>query len=100
MGLRDRLGRFWSIAGGERHADGTEELLVGDPGYDDWEVVRDFGELKTARAFRQSLTDRGMQAVLTADWPLDEFGRGDIALRVAPGQAIEAEDLLDSDDEY
>ncbi len=99
MGLRDRLGRIWNTAGGEPHADGTDELYLGDPFYDDWEVVRDFGELETARAFRQSLTDRGMTAVLTADWPLDEFGRGDIALRVPPERAVEAEDLLDPDDE-
>lgn len=93
--MRDQLARIWSTAGGKRHADGADELLVGDPRYDDWEVVRDFGELETARAFRQSLTDRGVRAVLTADWALDEFGRGDIALRVPPGEAIEAEDLLD-----
>ena len=99
MGLRDRLSRIWSTAGGERHPDGADELHLGDPFYDDWEVIRDFGELETARAFRQSLTDRGMNAVLTADWPLDEFGRGDIALRVPPERAVEAEDLLDPDDD-
>ena len=97
MGLRDRLGRIWSVAGGEAHADGLEELQVGDAAYDDWEVVRDFEDLETARAFRQSLTDQGMQAVLTADWPLDGFGRGDIALRVPPDRAIEAEEMLDAD---
>lgn len=97
--MRDRLGRIWSTAGGELHPDGAEELRVGDPGYDDWEVVRDFGELETARAFRQSLTDRGMTAVLTADWPLDRWGRGDIALRVPPGSWSEAEELLDPDDD-
>jgi hypothetical protein len=35
--------------------------------------------------------------VLTSDWPLDRFGRGDIALRVPAGRGIEAEELLDSD---
>ena len=99
MGLRDRLSRIWSTAGGELHPDGAEELQVGDPRYDDWEVVRDFGELETARAFRQSLTDRGMTAILTADWPLDQWGRGDIALRVPPGSWSEAEELLDPDDD-
>lgn len=94
MGLRDRLDRIWGTAAGELHPDGADELVVGDPAYDEWEVVRDFEELETARAWRQSLTDRGMQAVLTADWPLDEWGRGDIALRVPPGQWSEAEDLL------
>jgi hypothetical protein len=38
-----------------------------------------------------------VNAVLTSDWPLDEYGRGDIALRVPAGQGYEAEELLDSD---
>ena len=97
MGLRDRLNRIWGVAGGELRPDGLDELQVGDASYDDWEVVRDFEELETARAFRQTLTDRGMQAVLTSDWPLDEWGRGDIALRVPRPQAIEAEEMLDPD---
>ena len=97
MGLRDRLGRIWGAAGGELHTDGLDELRVEDAAYDDWEVVRDFGELATARAFRQALTEQGLDAVLTSDWPLDEWGRGDIALRVPPGRWSEAEDLLDGD---
>lgn len=97
MGLRDRLGRVWNTAGGRLHPDGLSELVVGDAAYDDWDVVADFQELETARAFRQSLADRGEQAVLTADWPLDEWGRGDIALRVPPGRGIEAEEMLDPD---
>ena len=99
MGLRDRLGRIWNTAGGELRPDGLDELRVGDAAYDDWDVVRDFEELETARAFCQGLTDRGMQAVLTADWPLDEWGRGDIALRVPRGSASDAEDLLDYDED-
>jgi hypothetical protein len=97
VGLRDRLGRIWNAAGGELHPDGLDELIVGDAAYDDWEVVQDFEDLETARAFRQALTDQGQEAVLTSDWPLDEWGRGDIALRVPPGQSSDAEDLLDSD---
>jgi hypothetical protein len=97
MGLRRRLSRIWNVAATEHHPDGLAELLVGDAAYDDWDVVRDFGELETARAFRQALTDQGAEAVLTTDWPLDEWGRGDIALRVPPGRGGEAEDLLDSD---
>jgi hypothetical protein len=97
MGLRDRLGRVWGVAGGEPRPDGLEELHVGDAAYDDWDVVGDFEQLETARAFRQSLTDRGLEAVLTADWPLDRWGRGDIALRVPPGLGLEAEEMLDSD---
>jgi hypothetical protein len=36
-----------------------------------------------------------LESVLTADWPLDEFGRGDIALRVPAGSWGEAERALD-----
>jgi hypothetical protein len=97
MGLRDRLGRMWEFAAGDSHPDGLSELKVGAAAYDDWDVVEDFGELETARAFRQSLTDRGLEAVLTSDWPLDEYGRGDIALRVPPGRGPEAGELLDSE---
>jgi hypothetical protein len=69
-------------------------LHVGDLRFDDWEVVRDFEDLPTARAFRQQVAEAGIEAVLTSDWPLDRFGRGDIALRV-PGDAwSDAEDLL------
>jgi hypothetical protein len=97
MSLPNTLKRLWGAVGGESHPDGVDELQVGDPRFDDWEVVRDFAELETARAFRQSLTERGVESVLTADWPLDRFGRGDIALRVPPGHWSEAEELLDVD---
>ena len=70
------------------------DLHVGDPRFDEWEVVRDFEDLSTARAFRQQVSEAGIEAVLTSDWPLDRFGRGDIALRVPPGAWSEAEDLL------
>jgi hypothetical protein len=95
VSLADRFKRLWGAVGGERRPDGLDELVVGDPRFDDWEVVRDFDELETARAFQQSLAERGVEAVLTADWELDEFGRGDIALRVPPGRWSEAEQLLD-----
>jgi hypothetical protein len=67
---------------------------VGDPRFDDWEVVRDFEDLPTARAFRQQLAESGLEAILTSDWPLDRFGQGDIALRVPPGAWSDAEELL------
>lgn len=97
MGLRERFNRAWGLAGGDAHADGLGELRVGDAAYDEWDVVQDFEELETARAFRQTLAEHGFEAVLTADWPLDEFGRGDIALRVPPGRGLDAEELLDSE---
>jgi hypothetical protein len=85
------------VLGGEPHADGQAELHVGDARFDDWEVVRDFGELEAARAWRQHLGEHGVDSVLTADWPLDRFGRGDIALRVPPGRFGEADQLLDEE---
>jgi len=56
--------------------------------------VRDFGNLKAAQGWREHLAAAGFDAVLTADWPLDRFGRGDIALRVPGEQWSDAEMLL------
>lgn len=95
MGIRDKVRKLLGIGEGSLHPDGLAELHVGDPRFDDWEVVRDFGELETGRAWRQQLTDAGIEAVLTSDHPLDQFGRGDIALRVPPGRWSEANELLD-----
>ena len=86
MGLLDRLR--------SPHADGMRELNVADPRFDDWEVVRDFNDLDSARAWRQHLEESGGDAVLTSDWPLDKHGRGDVALQVPPGRWSEAEELL------
>ena len=97
MGLRERLRRVGEVLGGEPHADGAAELHVGDPRFDDWPVVRDFSELEAARAWRQLLAERGIEAELTADWPLDRFGRGDIALRVPDGRWSEAEEALEAE---
>src|SRR5688572_16086817 len=99
MGLLDRLKRLGGYVGGSPHADGARELHVGDPRFDDWEVVRDFEDLEAARAWRQLLDERGIESVLTSDWPLDGFGRGDIALRVPPGRWSEAEEILSFADE-
>lgn len=74
------------------------DLIVGSPVYDDWEVVKDFEELDAAKAWHQHLSEAGIQGVLTSDHPLDEFGRGDIALRVPPGRWSEAEELLGPDE--
>jgi hypothetical protein len=86
MGLGDRLARF-----GRR---GNDSIHVGDPRFDEWEVVRDFEDLKAAEAWRQHLEEAGIDATLTSDWPLDRFGRGDIAPRVPPGRWSDAEELL------
>ena len=68
MSWRDRLPLIARGRGG-----GAGRLHVGDPRFDDWAVVRDFEELGAARAWRQHIAERGIEAVLTADWPLDEF---------------------------
>jgi hypothetical protein len=95
MKIGDKLRELLGVGTDTLHPDGLAELRVGDASYDDWEVVRDFDELETARAWRQQLTDAGLDAVLTSDHPLNEYGRGDIALRVPPGRWIEANELLD-----
>jgi hypothetical protein len=69
-------------------------LHIGDPRFDDWEVVRDFEDLESAQAWRQHLDEAGIEAVITSDYELDRFGRGDISLQVPPGRWSEAEEFL------
>ena len=73
---------------------GGADIHIGDATYDDWIVVRDFEDLETALAFRDQLRDAGLKAVLTSDWELDRFRRGDIALRVEGSDYGDAELLL------
>jgi hypothetical protein len=80
--------------GREQRVAGQGELQVGDPRFDDWEVVGDFDSVDAARAWRQHLEESGLEAVITSDRALDRFGRGDIALRVPPGRWSEAEEFL------
>jgi hypothetical protein len=70
------------------------DLHVGDPRFDSWEVVRTFEDLDSARAWHQHLEEAGIEAVLTSDWSLDRFGRGDITLQVPPARWSEAEELF------
>ncbi len=74
--------------------DGSRELHVGDPRFDDWEPVRDFEDLDSARAWRDHLESVGIEAVVTSDWPPDRHGRGDIQVQVPPGRWSEAEEAL------
>lgn len=60
----------------------------GDPRYDDWEVVREFEDLDTAMAWQQTLVENGLDAVLTSDWELDHFKRGDINLQSPAGAVV------------
>jgi hypothetical protein len=95
MRMSDKFRQLFGVGEDSLHPDGLAELKVGDARYDDWDVVRDFEELEAARAWRQQLTDAGVEAVITSDYPLDEYGRGDIALRVPPGRWSEANELLE-----
>lgn len=88
------LGRVRLAFRDRRPGPGLTPVQVDDPAFDSWEVVRDFADLRTARAWHQALEEAGIEAVLTADWPLDRFGHGDIALRVRPDDWSEAELLL------
>jgi len=86
--------RFRGSLRGRGGGPGKTPVHVDDPGFDSWEVVRDFADLRTARAWHQALAEAGIEAVLTADWPLDRFDHGDIALRVRGEDWSEAEFLL------
>ena len=77
-----------------RSRGGGADIHVGDASYDGWAVVRDFDDLDTALAFRDQLRGAGFKAVLTSDWELDRFRRGDIALRVEGSAYGDAEMLL------
>ena len=73
---------------------GEPSVHVGDPRFDDWEPVANFGDVETGRAFAEHLREAGLEAVLTADWEPDRFGRGDLQLQVPPGRWSEAEEIL------
>ncbi|HEX4464562.1 MAG TPA: hypothetical protein VH042_07985 [Solirubrobacterales bacterium] len=92
-------GRIRALFGVRSPGPGVTPVHVDDPGFDSWEVVRDFADVKTARAWHQALEDAHIEAVLTVDWPLDRYGRGDIALRVRPEDWSEAELLLSNLDD-
>ncbi|MFY9488017.1 MAG: hypothetical protein WAP35_04880 [Solirubrobacterales bacterium] len=72
------------------------KLHVADAAFDEWPIVADYEQLTTAMAFCQVLRDAGIAAELTSDWELDNFGAGDIALRVHPDEdQFAARDLID-----
>ncbi len=79
---------------------GVVKLRVGDAAYDDWPIVGDFEQLDVAMAFCQQLRESGFAAEITSDWPLDEFGNGDIALRTHPEEdQWAARDLIEFPDD-
>jgi hypothetical protein len=74
--------------------DGAGRIHIGDPRFDEWEVVHEFEDLATGLSWRDALRERGLEAELTSDWELDRFKRGDIQLQVPPGQWSEAEEIM------
>lgn len=75
-------------------------LRVGDGAYDSWPIVGEFELIDVAMAFCQQLREAGFAAEITSDWPLDEFGQGDIALRTHPEEdQFAARDLIEFPDD-
>jgi hypothetical protein len=91
MSLFDRLRRSGAARKG---GPGKTPVHVNDPRFEGWEVVRDFADVRTARAWHQALAEAGIEAVLVSDWPIDRFGRGEISLSVQSENWSEAELLL------
>ncbi len=89
MSLFDRIKQKVTSLG-----DGSGRIHIGDPRFDDWEVVHEFEDLKTALAWRDVLREHGLEAELTSDWELDRTNRGEIQLQVPPGRWSEAEVLV------
>jgi hypothetical protein len=89
MSLFDRFKQKVSTFG-----TGQDRIHIGDPRFDEWEIVHEFGDLQTGLAWRDVLREHGIEAELTADWELDRFDRGDINLQVPPGKWSEAEELV------
>jgi hypothetical protein len=91
MSLMDRLRRAFRD---RPPGPGATPVYVDDPRFDGWEIVRDFGDVRTARAWHQALVEARIEAVLTSDWPVNRFGHGEISLRVQGEDWSEAELLL------
>ena len=88
--MPDWLPRRWRGGSGP----GQTPVHVGDARFEGWEVVREFTDVRTARAWHQALEEAGIEAALTADWQVDRFGHGAIWLCVRPEDWSEAELLL------
>lgn len=71
-------------------------VSIGDPRLEGWETVTVFEEQTTAMAWRDQLRGMGVDAVCTADHPLDRMGRGDIYLVVPPEQWSRANEILEN----
>jgi len=84
------------LFGGAGRAGREPPVSVGDPRFERWETVGTFEDRDTAVAWRDQLRARGIDSACVADHPLDERGRGDIYLVVAPGQWSRANEVLEN----
>jgi hypothetical protein len=71
-------------------------VTIADPRFEDWETVATFEDETTALAWRGQLRTLGIDASLTADQPLDRFGRGDVYLVVPAEQWSRANEVVDN----
>jgi hypothetical protein len=71
-------------------------VAVNDPRFEQWETVSTFEDQLTAVAWRDQLRALGVDAACAADHPLDQHGRGDIFLVVAPEQFSRANEILEN----
>jgi hypothetical protein len=71
-------------------------VAIGDSRFEGWETVSTFEDQSTAVAWRDQLRALGVDAACVADHPLDQFGRGDIYLVVAPSQWSRANEILEN----
>ena len=71
-------------------------MAVGDPRFDGWETVSTFEDQDTAVAWRDHLSQLGVDVACVADHPLDRFGRGEIYLVVPADQWSHATEIADN----
>jgi hypothetical protein len=80
-----------------RSLTGSEAAVaIGDPRFDSWETVADFGDRQTALAWRDRLRELGLDAACVADRELDRFGRGEVFLVVPHEQWSRANELVEN----
>ena len=71
-------------------------VAIDDSRFEGWETVSTFEDQTTAVAWRDRLRALGVDAACVADHPLDQRGRGDIYLVVAPSQWSRANEILEN----
>lgn len=86
------------LLAGRRPGPGLTPVHIAEPRFDDWVLVGEFDSVAAARTYHQHLSEAGFEPALTSDWPLDRFGRGDIALRVPAEQWSDADAFLTGSD--